>query len=125
MCAAGCKMLASCHLGSRTCEADCARKGTLNSCVQQAAGDCNHFAACWFAASCHGVAPRGQRSCSAAMDCETACSASTTCICSCVRDLSISHAAALLGYNGCALGCRDADCVARNCGSQARACRAE
>jgi hypothetical protein len=44
---------------------------------------------------------------------------------SCVRDLSQSHAAALLGYNGCALGCRDADCVAHRCRSQARACRAE
>jgi hypothetical protein len=59
------------------------------------------------------------------MDCETTCNGDTACICGCVGNLSAGHAAALLGYNGCALGCRDADCVAHRCRSQARACRAE
>jgi hypothetical protein len=93
--------------------------------VQQAAGDCNRFAACWFSSSCHGVTPNGQHTCAAAMDCEASCNGDTTCICSCVGGLSSHHAAALLGYNGCALSCRDADCVATRCGAQARWCRAE
>jgi hypothetical protein len=59
------------------------------------------------------------------MDCEARCNGDTACICSCVGDLSISHAATLLGYNGCALPCHDADCVARKCGPQARSCKAE
>ena len=118
-------MLASCHLGSQTCEADCAKHGTLNSCLLAAPDSCNRFAACWFAASCHGVAPKGERSCAAAIDCETACNGNTTCICGCIHDVSINHAAALLGYNGCALGCKDARCVAKQCRSQTRACRAE
>jgi hypothetical protein len=124
-CAAGCKALASCHLGSQTCEADCARPGLLGTCLQQAGGDCNRFAACWFAASCHGIAPTGQHTCSAAMDCEASCNGVAGCICGCVGGLALRHAAALLGYNGCALGCRDADCIARRCGPQSRLCRAE
>jgi serine/threonine-protein kinase len=125
LCAAGCKLLASCRLGSQTCEADCAQHGTLNSCLQKAGNDCNRFAACWFASSCRGVTPHGQHSCSATMDCEARCSGDTSCICRCVGDLSINHAATLLGYNGCALPCRDADCIAKRCGPQTRSCKSE
>jgi hypothetical protein len=124
-CAAGCKLLASCRLGSQTCEAECAQRGTLGTCLQQAAGDCNRFAACWFASSCGGLTPRGQHTCSEAMDCEATCNGNSTCICGCVAGLASHHAAVLLGYNGCALPCRDADCIARRCGPQARWCRAE
>jgi serine/threonine-protein kinase len=125
VCAAGCKALASCHLGSRTCEADCARPGLLGSCLQQADNDCNRFAACWFASSCHGIAPGGQHTCAGTMECETACHGDARCICGCIGGVSPRHAAALLGYNGCALSCRDADCVARQCEPQLRSCRME
>jgi hypothetical protein len=59
------------------------------------------------------------------MDCEASCRGDTACLCACIGGLAPGHAAALLGYNGCALSCRDPDCIARRCRAQARACRAE
>jgi hypothetical protein len=59
------------------------------------------------------------------MDCETACHGNAACICGCIGGLAPSHAAALLAYNGCGLACRDADCLARQCGPQVRWCQAE
>jgi eukaryotic-like serine/threonine-protein kinase len=124
-CTAGCKMLASCRLGSGSCEADCARNRTLSGCLQHAAGDCNRFASCWFASSCRGYTPTGTHSCSEAMDCEATCRNDPACICSCIAGMSPRHAVALLAYNGCALPCRDADCIAQRCAAQARRCRAQ
>jgi hypothetical protein len=123
-CAAGCKMLAGCRLGSTSCEADCAQNRTLHGCLQQAASDCTRFASCWFGSSCR-VAPSGTHSCSEAMDCEARCRNDMSCICSCVAGLSAGHAVALLAYNGCALPCRDKDCILQRCAAQARRCRAE
>ncbi|HEY0992100.1 MAG TPA: hypothetical protein VGD80_33845, partial [Kofleriaceae bacterium] len=124
-CTAGCKLLASCRLGSTSCEVDCARNATLSGCLSQAAGDCNRFASCWFASSCRGVTPAGAHSCSEAIDCEATCRNDAACICGCIAGLSPRHAVALLAYNGCALTCRDADCIAQRCPAQARRCRAE
>jgi hypothetical protein len=124
-CAAGCKALSACRLGSASCEADCAQNRTLHGCLQQAANDCTRFASCWFASSCRGVTPSGAHSCSEAMDCEARCRNDAACVCSCVAGLSVSHAVALLAYNGCALLCRDNDCIVQRCSTQARRCRAE
>jgi hypothetical protein len=124
-CTAGCKLLATCRLGSASCEADCAQNRTLASCLQHAAGDCNRFASCWFASSCRGATPAGTHSCSEAMDCEATCRNDPACICGCVAGMAPRHAVALLAYNGCALACRDADCIAQRCAAQARRCRAQ
>jgi hypothetical protein len=124
LCTAGCKMLAGCRLGSSSCEADCAQNRTLHNCLQLAANDCTRFASCWFGTSCK-VTPRGTHSCSEAMDCEARCRNDQSCICSCVGGLSPAHSVALLAYNGCALGCRDNDCIQQRCAAQARRCRAE
>ena len=121
---AGCKMLAGCRLGSSSCEADCAQNRTLHNCLQLAANDCTRFASCWFGSSCR-VTPRGTHSCSEAMDCEAGCRNDPSCICGCVGGLSPAHSVALLAYNGCALGCRDNDCIQQRCAAQARRCRAE
>jgi hypothetical protein len=117
-------MLAACHLGTRTCEADCARNPTISACMQHAANDCNRFAACWFASSC-GVTPTGAHSCSEAMDCEATCKGDSRCICTCVAGAASKHAVALLAYNGCALACRTPDCIAQRCAAEARTCRAQ
>ena len=78
-CAASCRTLASCHLGSRTCEADCARPGSVHDCLAQAQGDCNRFAACMFAGYCSQL-PIGTHSCSEAMDCESSCGGDQVCV---------------------------------------------
>jgi serine/threonine-protein kinase len=125
VCAAGCKTLASCHLGSRTCEADCARPGSVHDCLAQAQGDCNRFAGCMFAGYCSQL-PIGTHSCSEAMDCESSCGGNQVCVCQCIQGLAPAHAAALLGLRGCAAPCRgDTACIAKNCDAQIRRCRAQ
>ena len=124
-CAASCKTLASCHLGSRTCEADCARPGSVHDCLAQAQGDCNRFAACMFAGYCRQL-PIGTHSCSEAMDCESSCGGDQVCVCQCIQGLAPSHAAALLGLRGCAAPCRgNTACIAKNCDAQIKHCRAQ
>jgi hypothetical protein len=124
-CAASCKTLASCHLGSRTCEADCARPGSVHDCLAQAQGDCNRFAACMFAGYCRQL-PIGTHSCSEAMDCESSCGGDQVCVCQCIQGLAPAHAAALLGLRGCAGPCRgNTACIAKNCDAQIRRCRAQ
>lgn len=118
-------MLASCHLGSRSCEADCARPGAVHDCLAQAQGDCNRFAACMFAGYCSQL-PIGTHSCSEAMDCESSCGGDQVCVCQCVQGLAPVHAAALLGLRGCAAPCRgDTACIARHCDAQVKRCRAQ
>jgi serine/threonine-protein kinase len=124
-CAASCRTLASCHLGSRTCEADCARPGSVHDCLAQAQGDCNRFAACMFAGYCSQL-PIGTHSCSEAMDCESSCGGDQVCVCQCIQGLAPSHAAALLGLRGCAAPCRgNTACIAKNCDAQIKHCRAQ
>lgn len=124
-CAASCRTLASCHLGSRTCEADCARPGSVHDCLGQAQGDCNRFAGCMFAGYCSQL-PIGTHSCSEAMDCESSCGGDQVCVCQCIQGLAPAHAAALLGLRGCAAPCRgNTACIAKNCDAQIRRCRAQ
>ncbi|HSN32126.1 MAG TPA: serine/threonine-protein kinase, partial [Ideonella sp.] len=85
-CDASCKMLASCHLGSRTGPADCAGNPTIHACLVSANGDCNAFAACMFGGYC-GQLPAGGHSCSEAMDCESSCAGNQVCVCSCIQGL--------------------------------------
>ncbi len=124
-CDASCKMLASCHLGSRTCQADCAGNPTIHACLVSANGDCNAFAACMFGGFC-GQLPIGGHSCSEAMDCESSCGGNQVCVCNCIQGLAPNRSAALLGLRGCAAPCRgDTACIAKNCDPQIRRCRAQ
>jgi len=124
-CDASCKMLASCHLGSRTCAADCAGNPTIHECLVHANGDCNAFAACMFGGYCSQY-PRGTHSCSEAMDCESSCGGNQVCVCNCITGLAPSRSAALLGLRGCAAPCRgDTACIAKNCDAQIRRCRGQ
>ncbi|MBV8758018.1 MAG: protein kinase [Deltaproteobacteria bacterium] len=124
-CDASCKMLASCHLGSRTCAADCAGNQTIHDCLVSANGDCNAFAACMFGGYC-GQLPSGGHSCSEAMDCESSCGGNQVCVCNCIQGLAPNRSAALLGLRGCAAPCRgDTACIAKTCDPQIRRCRAQ
>ena len=124
-CDTSCKMLASCHLGSRTCAADCAGNPTIHECLVNANGDCNAFAACMFGGYC-GQYPRGGHSCSEAMDCESSCGGNQVCVCGCITGLAPNRSAALLGLRGCAAPCRgDTACIAKNCDAQIRRCRGQ
>jgi len=118
-------MLASCHLGSRTCQADCAHNPAIHQCLVNANGDCNAFAACMFAGYCSHL-PIGTHSCSEAMDCESSCAGNQVCVCTCIQGLAPNRAAALLGLRGCAAPCRgNTSCIAKNCDAQIRRCRAQ
>jgi serine/threonine protein kinase len=124
-CDASCKMLASCHLGSRSCDGDCARNPAIHQCLVNANGDCNAFAACMFAGYCSHI-PIGTHSCSEAMDCESRCGGDQVCVCTCIQGLAPNRAAALLGLRGCAAPCRgDTACIAKTCDAQINRCRAQ
>ena len=124
-CTTSCKTLASCHLGTRTCETDCARPGVVQSCLGQAQGDCNRFAACWFTDYCR-QAPVGSHSCAEAMTCDATCNGNQVCVCSCLQGLAPAHAAAYLALRRCVDGCAgNMQCIAKSCDAQLRRCRAE
>lgn len=124
-CSTACKTLTSCRLVPHTCEAECSRGGPNQKCIVDSGGDCNRFAGCWFSGYCSQL-PIGTHSCAEAMTCDAPCNGNQVCVCNCLQGLAPAHAAAYLALRRCVDSCSgNMQCIAKNCDSQLRRCRAE